>query len=98
VTEKYKSLIKQRQKALYSGNLMEYRMLRNKVNRLTLQLRSAYYEANVANLSKSDSRKWWASINGFMGRKQANNAMTNLANQHTDGDETALANVINQTF
>ncbi len=49
-------------------------------------LRSSYYEQKVANLSTDSSRKWWSNINDLIGKKQTNNAMTNLANKLQDGD------------
>jgi hypothetical protein len=98
ITEKYRNLIKKRQKALYNGNTAEYKRLRNLINRLTRTLRSTYYQTKVSGLSEENSKKWWSSVNELMGKKQSSNAMINLANQHTDGNVEVLANKINKTF
>jgi hypothetical protein len=98
ITDRYKALIQQRQRALLSGNTEEYKMLRNKVNRLSHQLRSNYYNKHVSQLSPSDGKKWWSSVNCLMGRKHSSSSMTNLANQITDGDKQMLADLINRTF
>jgi hypothetical protein len=98
VTQKYKSLIQQRQKALFRNDTVLYRSLRNKINRLSHHLRSHFYQSKVTDLSQNDSKKWWSCINDLMGRKHKANVLTNLANQHTGGDEEKLANIINETF
>ena len=98
VTERYKDLIKRRQKALHAGNMDEYRQLRNKVNRMGRQLRSAFYDSTISELSQGSCKKWWLNMNNLMGRKQVNNVMTKLANEFADGDELVLANKINATF
>jgi hypothetical protein len=78
--------------------MASYWALKNKVNRLSVRLRAGYYNTHVSDLSTTSSKHWWASINSLMGRNQKSNAMTNLANQLTDGDDHALANRINSTF
>ena len=98
VTDQYRDLIKQRQHALLSGDLVSYRSLRNRVNRLTARLRAGYYHTHVSELSPSSSKNWWSSINNLMGRNQKSAALTNMANELTGGDELALANTINSTF
>ena len=98
ITQRYKDLIAKRQRALFDGNFEDYKALRNKVNRMSRSLRSTYYSSKVSGLSADGSKKWWNSINELMGRKQSNNAMVNLANQHTDGNVKELADKINKTF
>ena len=50
VTERYKSLTQQRQKAQASDSLVQYRHLQNSVNQFSWQLRSHYYQSKVADL------------------------------------------------
>ena len=98
VTDQYRDLIKQRQCALFSGDIVSYRSLRNRVNRLTMKLRSSYYHSCMDNLTTAGSKKWWSNMNDLMGRGQSSNAMSNLANQLTEGNMVDLCNKINVTF
>ena len=38
--------------------------------------------SKVSGLTNGSSKTWWFSVNKLMGRKQSNNALVNLANQH----------------
>ena len=98
ITDRYRNLINQRQKALLSGEMDNYKLLRNKINRMSHQLRSTFYETKVSDLSHTNHKKWWSCLNNLMGRKQSSNAMSNLASQLANGDEETLANMINKTF
>jgi hypothetical protein len=98
VTTQYKDLIQQRQHALLSGKLEEYKYLRNRINRMSKYLRSAFYHEKVTDLKDTNCKRWWSNVNLLMGRKSKPNAMKNLANQLTDGKLKPLADLINNTF
>lgn len=98
ITDRYRNLIKQRQRAYFRHDMIAYCQLRNKVNRMSKYLKSSYYSSRVQNLSKDDSRNWWSCINSLLGRKQSSSCMESLAIQYADGDIVNLANKINDTF
>ena len=62
VTDKFRRLIRCRQNAMVSGEKMKYRMLRNRVQRMSRQLRRKYYDRKVSDLRENKSRSWWRSV------------------------------------
>ena len=57
VNDKFRHLIRRRQHAYSTGDVSNYRRLRNAVQRLARQLRSRYYTRNVKQLRSSDPHK-----------------------------------------
>ena len=99
VTDRFRHLIRQRQRARMSGDLVEARRLRNLVNRAAPQLRQQFYQSNIAYLEESSTRDWWNQMKNLMGTScEGNNDMQRLANKHTEGDMCSLVNSINEFF
>lgn len=59
VTAEFKNLIKQRQSAFARGDQVQFRHLRNAVNRERKSCRSRYYSSKVADLKNVKPGKWW---------------------------------------
>ena len=93
ITDRFRSLIKSRQEALFRGDLSTYKQLQNKTDRIWQHLRSSNYTSKMERLCSTNSRKWWTSNNALMGR-----TMIRYANLPTDGDIELLPNAINNTF
>ena len=99
VTSQFKEVIEQRQRAFNKGDIGLYRHLRNKVNRLNKQLRGNYFQEKVTSLKVSDSKKWWSLVRELTGQSPSNgHELESLAITLTGGDNTLLANKINQFF
>ena len=65
-------MIHQRQVALAQGDLVNFRRLRNCVNRLRKSCRrSKYYASKVEHLRKCDPRKWWKEVKSLSGMQLA---------------------------
>ena len=77
-----------------SGNRDEYRILRNKVNRASARLRFEFYQNSIIAISEYGSRDWWKNMKKVMG----GSCIDQLANKTTNGDCTALADLINDFF
>ena len=58
VTQQFKDVIRQRQRALLSGNRQEYSRLRNRAGRMSKSLRQKYYQKKVQALHEADSHSW----------------------------------------
>ena len=110
VTVQFKDLMKQRNKAFAAIRgtpkhridprlLSQYNQLRNKVNRINRDLRSAYYKASVEELKSTNSRKWWNGVKVLTGSSsKGGNELRGLANSLCDGDDQKLADMINIFF
>ena len=99
VTDRFRHLIRQRQRARMSGDLVEARILRNLVNRAAPQLRQQFYQSKIASLEESSTREWWKQMKKRMGTScEGNSDMQGLANKHTEGDMCSLVNSINEFF
>ena len=60
--DQLKCLIRERQVALTQGDLVNFRRLRNRVNRLRKSCRTKHYASKVEHLSDCDSRRWWKEV------------------------------------
>ena len=58
VTDYFRKLIRQRQRAFISGNFILYRRLRNKVIRTAKSNSSSYYLEQLSSLRYCDPRRW----------------------------------------
>ena len=58
VNSSLKSLINRRQKALASGDVTLFKLLRNKVNRERKRYRKLYYQTKVRNLHDTKPKDW----------------------------------------
>ena len=99
ITDYFRQLIRQRQRARMYGDMDEARRLRNLVNRTAPQLRQQFYQSKIASLEESSSRDWWKQMKNLMGASSGNtNEMQGLANKSTNGDMAKLVNSINDCF
>ena len=74
-------------------------MLRNKVNKVAVQLKFDFYQQNIEAMTNSGSRVWWKHMKKLMGLDvNSNTGIQSLANKTTDGDCCILANKINDFF
>ena len=62
-----KSLIQKRQKAFNSGNLIDFKKLRSKVNRERKRCRQLYDQNKIHNLHNTKPRNWWNEIKQLCG-------------------------------
>lgn len=95
ISESFKMLISQRQAARAQGEEANYRVLRNKINRLRTTLRSSFY---VSTVKDTNPTQWWQGVKKLLGSKTSDNSMSTLATHLCNGDQKALANKINETF
>ena len=82
-----------------SGNFVQEKILRNKVNRAATKLRSDFYQKHVTALSDTGSHDWWKNMKKRM-CIEANDSskMQGLANKVADGNCEMLANSMNELF
>ena len=59
VTDYFRHLTRQRQRAIMSGDIDEARRLRNLVNRTAPKLRQRFYQSKIATLEETSSKDWW---------------------------------------
>ena len=99
VSDSFRQLIRRRQFAFRSGNVAQYKKLRNATQRAAKQLRQQYYNRKIKQLRSSDPRKWWQSVKRFIGTDQAERSeVSNLATQLNYDEDCALASDINEFF
>jgi hypothetical protein len=68
ITPAYKELIKSRQKAFFKKNYKLYRRLRNRANRESKNLKSAFLEHKLEQLERNpDPKKWWDTVKQIAG-------------------------------
>ena len=67
INAEIKSLIQKRLKAFNSGNLIDFKKLRNKVNRESKRCRQLYYQNKIHNLRNTKPRDWWNEIKQLCG-------------------------------
>ena len=97
ISEEFRRLIRQRQHALKSGQLVRYRQLRNKVNRESKKLRQKFYTDKVQQLRQCDNSKWWRNIKTITGQSTKQDISV-LANSETDGNIQLLTERINESL
>ena len=104
ITSSLKALIRKRQKALNSGNVHEFKQLRNRVNRERKKCRSRYYEAKVKHLKCCKPSDWWNEIKKLSGMKSVFCSKDEVYRSLQSIDEAAnlnnsqLANIFNEAF
>ena len=102
INDQLKSLIRERQVALTQGDLVNFRRLRNRVNRLRKSCRTKYYASKVEHLRVCDPRRWWKEVKSHGGMQSATRTEpTSFLKQIDAGRKSSLknpANIINNTF
>ena len=82
-----------------SGNFVQEKILRNKVNRAATKLRYDFYQKHVTALSDTGSHDWWKNMKKLMGIEANDSSkMQGLANKVADGNCEMLANSMNEFF
>ena len=93
-----------RQEALSKGNIVEFKRLRNRVNRERKNCRARYYEASVKHLRSCKPNNWWKEVKKLCGMKLPNgtshDCLSLLKNieESSGGTTVDLANKINNAF
>ena len=89
-------LIAQRQKAFYKGDLVHFRLLRNKVIRAIESAKQSFYAEKVRTLQKSNPRTWHRGIQNLVNVRKSDLAL------HIEGIDSGrhdlIANKINDHF
>ena len=99
VTDGFRLLVRKRQRAHMSGNFVQEKILRNKVNRAATKLRYYFYQKHVTALSDTGSHDWWKNMKKLMGIEANDSSkMQGLANKVADGNCEMLANSMNDFF
>ena len=71
-----KKLINDRQKAFHSGNILQCRTLKYKVQTEIALRKKEYYRNKVQHLKKDDCRKWWQVVNRMSGQSHKGTKFT----------------------
>ena len=100
ITSAFKAAIDRRQRAFQAGDIVTYKMLRNKVNHMSKSLKPKYYRNHVEQLKNTKPNKWWSTVKSFMGntKPDSSQSLQSLANSESNGDLAALANKLNSFF
>ena len=92
----FKELINDRNNAFNSNDHTRYKILRNRVNRVSKSLKSQFYLDSVDDLKKSDVRCWWKQIKLLSGLYcNQLSAFSNIAYNH-DISVSRLPDVFNK--
>ena len=94
ITDQFRRLIRQRQYAWTSGDRTQYNKLRNKINRLSKQLRKQFYGRRIQGLRDSSSHEWWRETKKLTGQSSKPELLP-LMNSVAGGDAQLLADLIN---
>ena len=87
ITDGFRRLIRQRQRARMSGDMEQVRRLGNLVNRTAPKLRHRFCQSKIATLEESSTHDWWKHMKPFLGRSSGSrNEMPGLANKYTVWD------------
>ena len=99
ITDRFRSLVRKRQRAHMSGDVIQARVLRNKVNHTASKLRHDFYQTRIASLTATGSHDWWTHMQTIMGLNTSGNAcMQGVANKIANGDYGILADRMNDFF
>ena len=99
INAEIKSLIQKRQKAFNSGNLIDFKKLRNKVNRESKRCRQLYYQNKIHNLRNTKPRDWWNEIKQLCGSsKIASKDLQMSLHPDLKFEDHELCEQINKTF
>ena len=98
VTDYFRQLIRQQERAFLSGNFILYRRLRNKVIRTAKSIRSSYYMEQPSSLHCCDPRRWWKHSKALTGLGKTSSNLHAMANSLCGGDLSTLAGKVNSFF
>ena len=95
INEKFRLLVKHRQYAWTHNNITEYKIYRNKVQRMATKLKANYYKRCSEGLRNSNPRNWWQHIKRLTNQSSRNDHLNTLADNQFDGDINRMADGIN---
>ena len=102
INDQLKSLIRERQVALTQGDLVNFRRLRNRVNRLRKSCRTKHYASKVEHLSDCDSRRWWKGVKSLGGMQPATRTEPTSFLKHINAGRKSsfenFSNITNNSF
>ena len=102
ITEDFKRLIKQRQRAFSTGNSAAFKFYRNKVNKMRKACRAKFYTSKVEHLKQLKPKEWWREAKRLCGMTTVSNSTNFLSQLQLENAENLsppdLANLINNTF
>ena len=94
VTDRFRQLVRKRQRAHMAGDRLATNKFRNMVNRESSRLRRVFYQSKIED---SSSKEWWKHMKSLMGlSNHINLEFVWLANTYTHGEFDALCNIINE--
>jgi len=97
VTDDFCRLVRQRQYAWTSGDMVKYRALRNRVNRLSFTLRKRFCQKRIQNLRRCNASNWWRETKRLTGQSNKPD-LAGLAASECDGDFQQLSEIINNSL
>lgn len=92
VTPQIKSLIKRRQQAFHSRNMILYRKLRNRVNRLCTKARKRHYVHKIHVLKKENPARWHMSLRNILNVRRNVSVSVPSSSPLTDKEIAAAIN------
>ncbi|CAB4016222.1 Hypothetical predicted protein [Paramuricea clavata] len=101
MSDKLKRSIKNRQRALQSGNSIEFKYYRNVVNMERKKCKSSYYDCKIKNLKHVKPRNWWSAVKKISGMNTITkpDLRSNLQIDDLDNlSDIEVANKINDKF
>jgi len=97
INDTFRRLIRQRQAAFTSNDVCKYRTLRNKINKMSKNLKRKFYSKRMDGLRQSDPSQWWRETKRLTGQSNRLD-LTGLASAVANGDMNELANLINYSL
>ena len=94
ITVEFKELIRARDKAFARGDSVNFRRLRNKVNRERKLCRSRYFNTKVAKFKKTKPSQWWGEVKKIAGMAPATGKDDIRSQLHLDDVENKSPQVI----
>ena len=101
MSDKLKRSIKNRQRALQSGNSIEFKYYRNVVNMERKKCKSSYYDCKIKNLKHVKPKNWWSAVKKISGMDTITKSdlLSNLQIDDLDNlSDIEVANKINDKF
>ena len=96
ITDRFRSLVRKRQRAHRSGDIIQAISLRNKVNHTASKLRQDFYQTHIASLTAAGSHDWWKHMTTKMGLKTSGNScMKGVDNNIANGVYGILTDKMN---
>ena len=102
ITPNFKKLIRHRQNAFISGDIVRFRKLRNLINRERKILRKKFFTSKVSQLKQVNPSQWWGAVKRISGMSSQSGSqdLTSQLNiqDFVDLSPQVIANKINEAF